>query len=107
LDQPGLLHTLAAAFAAAGVNVHAARITGHDGVALDEFQLTGRDGAKLDRGAEDAIIAALRGGYRRGRFPRRGKGFQPKTPEPPAGNGHGGEFTSPKQTGDGHETARP
>lgn len=78
-DQPGLLHTLAAAFVSAGVNVHAARITAEGAVALDEFELTGRDGAKVDAGAEAEVIAALaRGVRRRGRFALRGKGCHPE-----------------------------
>ncbi|MCA1841639.1 MAG: cation:proton antiporter [Actinobacteria bacterium] len=107
-DRPGLLHALAVAFAAVGVNVHAARITGRDGVALDEFELTGPDGAKLDGRAEEAIVAALaQGPRRRGRFGRRGRAFQPDRQEPVVGNGHGAEFMERKQTSDGHETARP
>jgi hypothetical protein len=107
-DRPGVLHALAAAFASAGVNVHAARITAEDGVALDEFELTGRNGAKLDRAAEEAIAAALAHRSRgRARFLRRHKAFQPRPPEAQLTNGHGGEFTNLKQTGDGHETARP
>jgi Kef-type K+ transport system membrane component KefB/glycine cleavage system regulatory protein len=107
-DRPGLLHTVAGAFAAAGVNVHAARIAGNDGVAVDEFELTGRNGAKLDRNAEEAITAALaHGPRRRGRIARNGKAFQVNPPDPAGGNGHGGEFMVPKQTSDGHETGRP
>ena len=107
-DRPGLLHTLAAAFASAGVNVHAARIAGHDSVVLDEFELTGRDGAKLDRNAEEAIVAALvRRPRRRARFPFRGKAFSAAQAEAGNGNGNGAEFMLLKQTGDGQETARP
>jgi Kef-type K+ transport system membrane component KefB/predicted amino acid-binding ACT domain protein len=46
-DRPGLLHALAVAFAAAGVDVHAARVTTTDELALDRFDLTDRAGRKL------------------------------------------------------------
>jgi UTP:GlnB (protein PII) uridylyltransferase len=61
-DQPGLLQTLATAFAAAGVNVHSALVTTVEGEARDRFELTDRSGNKLDQAAKDAIRAALAGG---------------------------------------------
>jgi Kef-type K+ transport system membrane component KefB len=47
-DKPGLLHTLATAFAAAGASVRAARIATEDGIARDRFELTTARGDKLD-----------------------------------------------------------
>jgi len=54
-DRPGLLHTLAVAIAAAGADIHAARVTTADGVACDHFDLSDRSGAKLDGRLEAAI----------------------------------------------------
>ncbi len=56
-DRPGFLHALTAAFAAANVNVHAARVATEAGRARDSFDLTDRRGAKLD----DATMAAVAG----------------------------------------------
>jgi Kef-type K+ transport system membrane component KefB/predicted amino acid-binding ACT domain protein len=61
-DRRGLLYTLAVAFSAAGVNVHAARITGQGETAVDEFELTDRDGGKVGQTTERAIRAALEKG---------------------------------------------
>ena len=58
-DRRGLLHALAVAFAAAGADVHAARITTADEMALDRFDLTDRDGRKLDEDMKAAIRMAL------------------------------------------------
>jgi [protein-PII] uridylyltransferase len=58
-DEPGLLHAITAAFAAAGVDIHAARVTTADGVAVDRFDLSDRARRKLDRAREDAIVAEL------------------------------------------------
>ena len=58
-DRRGLLHALAVAFAAAGADVHAARITTHDFMALDRFDLTDRDGRKLTETTKAAIRSAL------------------------------------------------
>jgi Kef-type K+ transport system membrane component KefB len=55
-DRPGLLHALAVAFAAAGVDVHAARVTTTDELALDRFDLTDRSGRKL----QDPLKALVR-----------------------------------------------
>jgi [protein-PII] uridylyltransferase len=54
-DRPGLLHCLAVAIAAAGVDVHAAGVTTRDGVALDRFDLTDGNGRPLSPFLECAI----------------------------------------------------
>jgi hypothetical protein len=55
-DQPGLLHALATAFASAGADVHAARVTTTgEGLARDRFDLSDRWGRKLDAALEAAI----------------------------------------------------
>jgi len=46
-DHPGLLHQLATAFAAAGVDVVAASISEHEDEAVDTFELVTGDGEKL------------------------------------------------------------
>ena len=80
-DRPGLLHAVAQALAAAGVDVHSARIVTRDGVASDVFELTDRHGCKLDERARTAvrttIAAGARARARRLRSPRR-------APRPPA-----------------------
>jgi [protein-PII] uridylyltransferase len=58
-DEPGLLHAIAAAMIAAEVDIHAARVTTVDGIAVDHFDLSDRAGNKLDRAREDAIVAQL------------------------------------------------
>ncbi len=55
-DAPGVLSTVAAAFAASGVVVADARIVSAEGRVTDRFALTDRRGRKLD----DATIARLR-----------------------------------------------
>lgn len=70
-DQPGLLHAFAAAIAAAGGDVHAARVTTVDGGAHDVFDLSDRSGAKLSLEARDAIRTHLRTGVAAGRRRRR------------------------------------
>jgi hypothetical protein len=69
-DKPSLLHILATAFTAAGVDVVSATVTGHEGVAYDRFELTDSDGGKLDAEAEEAIVRFVTGGVttRRRRF---------------------------------------
>ncbi len=62
VDHRGLLHQLTTAFAAAGTNVHAARLSTLDGRACDVFELTDRSGTKLDdRGIERARRALIDG----------------------------------------------
>lgn len=56
-DRPGLLHAVAAAFAAAGVDVHAASVTTRAGVAIDRF-----DVSRLDTETEAAVRVHLAGG---------------------------------------------
>lgn len=66
-DRPGLLHSIAAAFATAGANVHTASVVTEDGRAVDHFELTDRNGGKLDRRLQAAILVALAGGGAGGR----------------------------------------
>ncbi|MEY2430523.1 MAG: hypothetical protein QOC92_248 [Acidimicrobiaceae bacterium] len=71
-DKPGLLHALANAFAAAGIEVHSARISGEDGVAVDRFEVTDRDGRKLGDEEKAAMQRFVAGGVttKRRRFRR-------------------------------------
>jgi UTP:GlnB (protein PII) uridylyltransferase len=55
-DRPGLLHALTSAFAAAGVNVHAARIATDGSQVVDHFDLTDRRGAKLDEPTKARVL---------------------------------------------------
>ena len=59
-DEPGLLHAIASAMAAVGVDIHAARVTTVDGVAHDHFDLSDRQGSKLDQGLQALILSGLR-----------------------------------------------
>jgi Kef-type K+ transport system membrane component KefB/predicted amino acid-binding ACT domain protein len=61
-DKPGLLHQLATAFAAAGVDVVSATIAGGDGRAHDSFLLDGPGGSRLSPADETAIVAFVEGG---------------------------------------------
>ena len=61
-DRRGLLHALAVAFAAAGADVHSARITTNDSMALDRFDVTDRIGRKLEEDTKAAIRLALSNG---------------------------------------------
>ena len=70
-DRRGLLHALSVAFAAAGADVHAARITTEEAMALDRFDLTDRDGRKLDDEMKGAIRTALLHGVVARPFTRR------------------------------------
>lgn len=78
-DRPGLLHALAAGFAAGGADVHSARATTTGATARDSFELTDRRGAKLDDPTKTAILAALSAGgpVRPPRQRRRGRGHAP------------------------------
>jgi [protein-PII] uridylyltransferase len=60
-DAPGLLHAIAGAVAAAGVDIHAARVATVDGMARDRFDLSDRDGHKLDEAQEVLIRDELCG----------------------------------------------
>jgi Na+:H+ antiporter len=74
-DRPGVLHSLATAFAAADVNVHSAQITTDGASAVDHFGLTDRRGAKLDESAKSRILEVLATGHRARarRFARRSR----------------------------------
>jgi [protein-PII] uridylyltransferase len=61
-DQPGLLHAIAVAIAAAGGDVHAASVRTHDGIARDHFDLSDRSGQKLDHALQHRIAERLRTG---------------------------------------------
>jgi UTP:GlnB (protein PII) uridylyltransferase len=70
-DQPGLLHAVAVAIAAAGGDVHAARVTTAGGAAHDVFDLSELDGA-----ARETVVSLLSTGVvanRRRRSLARGK----------------------------------
>jgi UTP:GlnB (protein PII) uridylyltransferase len=60
-DQPGALSAVSAAFAAAKVVVHTARIATADGQVNDRFSLSDRVGRKLDANAMNRVKAALAG----------------------------------------------
>lgn len=66
-DRPGLLHSIAAAFASVGVNVHTARAATSAGVGRDTFAVTDKRGEKLDEDTKARVEKALRGGVRPGR----------------------------------------
>ncbi len=72
-DRPGLLHSLAAAFAAAGIEVRSAQVTAHDGLVIDRFEVTDRVGAKLQADDVARFEQLVRSGVtaRRRRFGRR------------------------------------
>jgi UTP:GlnB (protein PII) uridylyltransferase len=72
-DQRGLLHALATAFAAAGVEIRSAQATAHDGLAIDRFEVTDRDGAKLSADDVERLGTYVRSGVtaKRRRFGRR------------------------------------
>ncbi len=69
-DHRGLLHQLTAAFAAAGANVHAARLATVDGTARDVFELTDRSNDKLDDRTIERIRRALTEGASPSRWAR-------------------------------------
>ena len=70
-DRPGLLHTLAAAFAACGISVHSAQIATSDGMARDRFELSDPRGEKLSPAGQDAVVIAVAGGVHGRRLRRR------------------------------------
>jgi Kef-type K+ transport system membrane component KefB/predicted amino acid-binding ACT domain protein len=61
-DKPHLLHQLATAFAAAGVDVVAATVAGRDGRAYDTFLVDRSAGGKLEPADEGAIVGFVAGG---------------------------------------------
>ncbi len=67
-DQPGSLRAVSAAFAAAGVLVHAARIASADYQLNDRFWVTDRLGHKLDEPTTERVRRALAGQRLKRRF---------------------------------------
>lgn len=61
-DRPGLLHTVAAAFAAAGVEVVAATVSLTNGRADDRFEVVDKSGHKISAEKEAAVREFLAGG---------------------------------------------
>jgi Kef-type K+ transport system membrane component KefB/predicted amino acid-binding ACT domain protein len=78
VDRRGLLHSLTTAFAAAGANVHAARVR-RDGTAIvGVFELTGGQGRKLGAVGQDAVRDLLGAGVME-RRPRWGRTRRTRT----------------------------
>jgi hypothetical protein len=63
-DRTGLLHVVATAFAAAGVDVVAATIVVHDGTADDRFEVVDNQGNKLGEPATELVRRYLEHGVR-------------------------------------------
>jgi predicted amino acid-binding ACT domain protein len=61
-DRLGLLHLVTGAFAAAGVNVHAARLATVDDEVIDVFELTDAKGRKLDSATQQRVERLLASG---------------------------------------------
>ncbi|HYX43824.1 MAG TPA: cation:proton antiporter, partial [Acidimicrobiales bacterium] len=70
-DRLGLLHDLATAFAAAGANVHAARLSSEAGLVRDVFELTDRSGSKLDGRTCGRVATLAASGVEPSRLPWR------------------------------------
>lgn len=70
-DRPGLLQAVTAAFAAADLVVHTARIATADGEVQNRFAVTDRLGRKVDTATGDRVRAALAKGGRPRRSLRR------------------------------------
>ena len=72
-DRRGLLGALTCAFAAAGANVHSARIATAEGKVIDVFELTDPGGGKLGDRTKAAIVGGIEGtgASRRGRSRRK------------------------------------
>src|SRR6266545_4084185 len=72
LDEPGVLHSLAAAFAAAGVNVLSASASSDDEMVIDRFEVTDQKGAKVNDDRAELVRQFIRTGVsaRRRRFGR-------------------------------------
>ncbi len=70
-DRPGVLQALTAAFAAAEVVVHTARVATEDGQVRDRFAVTDRLGRKVDAATADRVRTALAKGGRPRRSLRR------------------------------------
>ena len=69
-DQPGTLEAVTAAFAAADVVVHTARVATVGGSVADRFTISDRVGRKVGEATEQRIRKALEGGGPRRRFHR-------------------------------------
>jgi [protein-PII] uridylyltransferase len=78
-DRPGLLHAFAVAIAALGIDIHAASVATHDGIARDRFDLSDARGRRLDHALEASIVTQLQAGTR--------------PPVPALGRTHGAEPT--------------
>lgn len=61
-DRAGLLHALAVGIAAAGADVHAARVTTVAGFACDRFDLSDSAGRKLTPSMEEEIVRHITAG---------------------------------------------
>jgi predicted amino acid-binding ACT domain protein len=61
-DRPGLLHSIATALAAAGVDVQSAIVHADDGLVIDRFEVTGAGGRKLGESEQAAVRKHLREG---------------------------------------------
>lgn len=61
-DRRGLLHTIAVGLAAAGADVHSARLETVGNLALDRFELTDARGRKLDGVVKSAVVRSIVGG---------------------------------------------
>jgi UTP:GlnB (protein PII) uridylyltransferase len=61
-DHPGLLHAVAVALSATGIDIHAASVTTVAGVARDRFDLTDRAGSKVDPVRQRRVRDAVRRG---------------------------------------------
>jgi [protein-PII] uridylyltransferase len=61
-DRRGLLHSLTAAMASTGANVHSARLVTVDGTAVDRFELTDRSEGKLGEEMKGAVLRAVHDG---------------------------------------------
>jgi UTP:GlnB (protein PII) uridylyltransferase len=79
-DQPGVLHVVASAFAAAGVDVIAATIVVHDGLADDRFEVVDRRGNKLGEETADLVRRYLEHGVRSKRRMLGGRRFDTAVP---------------------------
>lgn len=62
IDTEGFLHRATSAFAAAGINVHAASVSTVEGHAVDEFEVSDSKGNKLDAKAQQRLETILQHG---------------------------------------------
>ena len=60
-DQPGALQAVSAAFAAANVVVHSARVETHGRTVNDRFSVSDRHGRKLDEATQERVRSVLAG----------------------------------------------